>query len=164
MTRKEELFASYDAVGNRKWESLESALKDLTEEEALFQHPCYAKEEIDPAEPLPGSVMWHLVHLPHCYRHYVDIIRERPAQPADPPAPQPTSVIKAIQILQQERAELRATIAKLSEAELDEKLYYDETVTDLVRGTIRHDAWHGGQIVMARRLFRTRNSIQSPAS
>ncbi len=157
MTCKDEMLASYDAAWDREWESLQSVLKNLTEEEARYQHPSYSGEPHEPGLPPPGSIYWHLVHLPHCYRHYVNIIRSRPAEPAEVPPPASQSVEEAIANLLLDRADLRDAIAELSEEQLDEKLYYGGTVVDLVRGTVRHDAWHGGQIAVARRLYRTRD-------
>lgn len=157
MTRKDELLTSYDAAWSREWESLQSVLKNLTEEESRYQHPAYAEESLEDGYPPAGSVLWYLIHLPHCYRHYVNIIRERPAKPNVPATPESNTLEQAIANLLHDRAVLRDTIAMLTEDELDEKLYYDGTVADLVRGTVRHDAWHGGQIALARRLYRTRD-------
>ncbi|MDP4200903.1 MAG: DinB family protein [Bacteroidota bacterium] len=156
MTRKIELLTAYDAAWDREWESLQSVLKHLTEEEARYQHPAYSEEPLEDGHPPAGTVLWYIVHLPHCYRHYADIIRQRPNKPEDPHPPESNSVEEALANLQHDRTELRNTIATLSEEELDEKLYYGGTVPDLVRGTVRHDAWHAGQIAVARRLYRMR--------
>ena len=156
MTRKNELLTGYDAAWSREWESLQSVLKNLTEEEARYQHPAYSDEPPEDGHPPAGTVLWHLIHLPHCYRHYVNVIRQRPAKPDDPPPPESNSVEEAIANLLLDRADLRDAIAELSEEQLDEKLYYGGTVADLVRGSVRHNAWHAGQIAVARRLYRMR--------
>ena len=156
MTRKDEILASFDETGNHPWESLESALKDLTEDEALYQHPCYAELEQEEGYPPSGSVMWHLTHLSHCYLHYCDVVRSRPVKPEDPPTPEARSLRDAIANVRRYRGDLRSAIAQLSEAEFEEGVYNQKSLAEFARMTIRHDAWHGGQIAMARRLYRNR--------
>ncbi len=156
MTCKEELLASFDEAWSDAWESLESVTKNLTEEEALYQHPSYSDVPLEEGHPPSGTVLWHLVHLAHCYRHYCNVIRERPAQPADPPVPEAHSVQEALDNLRHYRLELRNTIAALTEEELEDKLYHEKSIAKFARAIVRHDAWHGGQIAVARRLFRSR--------
>ena len=87
MTSKEELLAAFDAVWSHPWESVESILKDVSEEEAWYQHPIYSKEERKAGHPPSGSILWHIVHLGHCYRWYKAMILLRPDKPTEPPPP-----------------------------------------------------------------------------
>ena len=50
-SNKEELLASFNAVWSHPWESVESILKDVSEEEAWYQHPIYSKEEREAGHP-----------------------------------------------------------------------------------------------------------------
>jgi uncharacterized damage-inducible protein DinB len=156
MTRKEEILAAYDDAWSYKWESLTAALKDVTEEEAAYQHPIYSDVEREDGHPPSGSIMWHVVHLAHCYRHYVSTIERRPGSSEAFPPPEANSLTEAIANLIRCRAELRSAIASVDEAELDGEVSNYKTVAQLARMTVRHDAWHASQIVIAKRLYRTR--------
>jgi uncharacterized damage-inducible protein DinB len=156
MTRKSELLAAFDAAWDANWESLSAALKDVTEEEALFQHPVYSDAKKRTGFPANGSILWHVVHLAECYRLYVRMIEQRPHEPEDAEAPKISTLQEGIAYLKDERAALRHAIDALDDTQLDEMLYYGKPILSLCRGTVRHDAWHGGQIVVARRLYRMR--------
>lgn len=157
MTQKDELLAAYDDVGNHPWESLAMALKPVTEEEAWFQHPAYSDVEQEEGHPPSGTILWHLVHLAHCYIWYKAAIEQRPNKPNEVQPPHASSLAEAIQNLQHHRAALRDTIAAVDEKQLEEPLYYGKPILALVRSTVRHDAWHASQIVMARRLYLMRD-------
>jgi hypothetical protein len=156
MTQKDELLAAYDAVWSADWESLWSVLPKVTEEEAHFQHPIYSDVEREEGHPPSGTIMWHLVHLSHCYRWYKLVIEQRPNTPEDPGPPPGATLAEAIESLKKYRDELRETIANVPEEALEEKLYYDKPVVALCRSTVRHDAWHASQIAVARRLYKHR--------
>lgn len=156
LTRKEEIVASFDDVLSHPWESVELSLKGVSEEEALYQHPAYSREEREAGYPLSGSVFWHVVHLAHCYLCYADIIRSRPTRHAEPPPPEAENFQEGIANLKLCRADLRESISDLTEDQFDEKIYDGRTVSGLIRMIIRHDAWHGGQIAVAKRLYRMR--------
>lgn len=158
MTNKEELLIAFDETWKRKWESLEEILKDITEEEALWQHPAYAHEPLEEGHPPTGTILYLLTHLYDVYLYYIDVIHDRPNDIRDnhPPPPRSHSVAEALENIRKYRAELRETIATLSESQLDEMVSGDRTVAQLVRMFPRHDSWHTGQIVMLRRLYRYR--------
>ena len=156
MTRKEELLAAFDDAWSHKWESLEGALKGVSEEEAVYRHDSYADEPPEEGYPPAGTILWHLVHLAHCYRNYAVRIEHRPHQQEDVPAPPADSLSEAIGNLKRYRMELRAAIEHVPEAALEEKLPAGEPVASFVRSVVRHDAWHAAQIVVVRRLWRTR--------
>jgi uncharacterized damage-inducible protein DinB len=152
--RKDELLAAFDAAWDADWESIAAALKDVTEEEARFQHASYRDAEQQEGLPPNGSILWHIVHLGQCYQLYVRIIEERPNEPQDAEAPNILSLQEAIAYLKRERSALRDTIDSLREEQLDEMLYYGKPILSLCRGSVRHDVWHAGQIALARRLYR----------
>lgn len=156
MTRKDEILAAYDDAWSWRWESLTTALNGVTEEEAAFQHPIYSDVEREESHPPSGSILWHLVHLAHCYRHYVSSIELRPKQGEDYPPPEANSLAEAISNLKLYRAELRNAIASVPEEQLDDEIFNYKTVAQFARMTVRHDAWHASQIAIARRLYRMR--------
>ena len=157
MTGKEELLASFDDVLSNKWDSIESILKGISEEEVLYQNPVYSKEEREVGHPLSGTILWHIVHLADCYQWYKGKIISRPEKPVQLPPPEVQNLAEGITNLKLHRTELRDCISSLSEDQLGEKLYDGKTVSDLARASVRHDAWHGGQIAVARRLYRMRD-------
>jgi hypothetical protein len=154
MTSKEELLAEFDQVWSHSEESVELALKGATEEEAWYQHVSYSKLEREPYHPPSGSVLWHVVHLGHCYRWYKAIILSRPNRPEEPLPPEAKSLAEGIPNVKIARDELKECIASLSEDSFTDKLYNGRSILDQFRMIIRHDAWHGGQIAVARRLYR----------
>jgi hypothetical protein len=156
MTGKEELLAEFDQVWSHPWESLEAILKDVSEKEAWYQHPIYSKEEREEGHPPSGTILCHLVHLGQCYRWYKSWIISRPDKPTEVLPPEARSLEEGIANVKICRDELRECISSLSEEQLIEKLYGGKTVVELARASVRHDAWHGGQIAVARRLYRMR--------
>ena len=156
MTVKEELLASFDDAWSHKWESFDSAMNGLTDEEARYQSPIYPDATASADEPPNGTILWHLVHLAQCYQDYAALIIQRPSRPPEPPPPQVTSVMEAIDVAKRSRAALRAAIATLSESELEEKICNGETLTEFIRTRTRHDTWHIAQMVVARRLYKMR--------
>jgi uncharacterized damage-inducible protein DinB len=154
MTQREEILASFDSALSHKWESLESALADATQEEASYQHPSYQNEPDELHYPKAGTILWHLVHLAHCYRHYRLRILERPLRPPEPEAPEARTLVEANRNLHEDRNELRIAIASMPEDAFDEQLDNGESVAQFIRNVIRHDSWHAAQIVVMRRLYR----------
>jgi uncharacterized damage-inducible protein DinB len=108
--------------------------------------------------------MWHVVHLAHCYRYYRANIIERPNEVEDPPTSRATTLGEAVAELKKYRSELRETIASLREEEFAERLKNYESISEQMRMMIRHDAWHGGQIAMIKRLHRASDSEQLTAA
>jgi hypothetical protein len=154
LTAKEELLAAYDDALSYQWESLDAALRDVSENEAWYQDPAYLGEPAGDGYPPAGTILWHVVHLAHCYRSYRLNVIERPNKVVDPPTPVASSLAEAIANLRQYRSELRETIAALRDEQLAEPLQNYESISEQMRMMIRHDAWHGGQISMIKRLHR----------
>jgi DinB family protein len=156
MTRKEEILAANDDAWHYKWESLSVVLNDITEEEAIFQYPVYSGVERQIGYPPSGTILWHLVHLAHCYLDYTSTIECRPSAPGEISPPSSYSLSEAITKLKHYRYQLRTAIASVPEDELDNEVFNYGTVAELARMTTRHDAWHGSQIAIAKRLYRMR--------
>jgi len=154
ISRKEELLASFDDAWSYKWESFEYVLQGIGEKEALYQHPIYVNEPPEDGYPPAGTILWHLVHLAHCYKHYVTIIEQRPNRPPDPAAPESHTLAEAVTNLKLYRDKLREAFAALEEEQFDDELSNARTIASFARMVVRHDAWHSGQIALARRLFR----------
>lgn len=156
MTRKDELLAIFDDVWSHRWESIDSIFKDITDEEANFQHESYRDAEQYPGDPLPGTVLWYVHHLAHCYRYYTDVIRMRPEKPEHPLPPEIMPVADLLAVMRQNRQQLRHAIERVPEDDLDDTVCNGDSVAMFVRMVARHDAWHSGQAAVARRLYRTR--------
>jgi uncharacterized damage-inducible protein DinB len=156
MTRKEELLAAYDDVWSHRWESMGKLFDGISDEEANFQHESYRDAERYPDDPEPGTVLWYIHHLAHCYRHYIEVIKLRPERVEPPEAPKIVPVQEMLVVMKEYRDKLRSTVADLPEDTLDETVYNGDTVAAFVRMVTRHDSWHSGQIAVARRLYRTR--------
>jgi hypothetical protein len=105
--------------------------------------------------PKPGTIRWQVAHLEHCARHYTEILRKRPIarEPVTPP-PGIDDFAELINRLERARQE---EIQQLSEADLDAPCVRGMCVAQFVRGIIRHEAWHAGQLAVIRRLYRQRN-------
>ncbi len=154
MTQKEELLTAFDEAWSFKWESIESVLGDISNEEALYQHPSYANLQQEESHPPPGTILTLLVHLTDCYGYYRALIIHRPEM-LNVPAPLEASNMKVAMVnLALRRLELREAIDSLAEQQLEEKIYNHKSVAQLIRMLIRHDAWHSGQIALIKRLYR----------
>ena len=155
MTKKEELLIAFDETWKRKWESLEEILKNITEEEALWQHPAYAMEPLEEGHPPTGTILYLLTHLYDVYRYYILVVINRPNDVKNPPPPPRShTVAEALGYIKKYRAELRDVLASLTDEQLEEQVSGDRTVAQLLRMFPRHDSWHTGQIAMLRRLYR----------
>jgi hypothetical protein len=64
--------------------------------------------------PVPGTIRWHVAHLEHCARHYVEILRNRPLahEPATP-SPGIADLVELINRLERARRLLREEIQRL---------------------------------------------------
>ncbi len=157
MMRKEELLICFDQVAHHPEESVELALKGITEEESWYQHPAYSIEEREVGHPPSGSILWYVVHLADCYTWYKALILERPARPEYLAVPDIKNLAEGIIIMKSCRADLRECIASIADEQFEDILCNGRSISDQVRMIIRHDAWHGGQIAVARRLARYKN-------
>lgn len=152
LSEKQTLLAAFDDAWSHDWESFESATKDLTESEALYQGPSYAHEEQAEGWPKPGSVLWHLTHLEYWYHYYFDVLDRMPEPaPVNPDVQPAKSFEEALKKLKETRAWLRAKIESLPDEALDVSVS-SMRIGEFIRMVIRHDTWHSSQIRMARRL------------
>jgi len=141
-----------DHAWRHEWESLMSVLDGVTEEEAAWQAPCYRGAAVGAEEPPAGTIRWHVTHLAHCKREYTARLRgDREARSPTLPRRPTHNLAEDLAELEAAHQDQRAALQALSESE------WTPTVAEFVAGTIRHDVWHGGQIAVARRLWRTRS-------
>jgi DinB superfamily len=152
------LLQMFDDTWSQQRESLRSIPQGVTSEESMWQDPAYAAEPFVQVLPEPGTILWQVAHLEHCARHYTEILRKRPIarEPATPP-PGIAELSELINRLERARRLLREEIQRLSEADLDSPCARGMSVGVFVRGVIRHEAWHAGQLAVIRRLYRQRN-------
>lgn len=157
MTNVALLLDAFDQNWSHQWESLQPLLQDVSSDEACWQHPSYVSEQDPKGLPEPGTIRWHLGHLEMCARRYVQILHTRPvAENPNVPPPSLTDVRELVRHLEQTRSELRAEIACIDDASLTARCRGEMTVAEFLLMVIRHEAWHAGQIVVIRRLYRTR--------
>jgi len=150
------LLKAFDDNWSHRWESLHPILVDITDHEASWQHQAYTGEHDPMGLAEPGTIRWHVGHLEQNARRYVHILRSRPvAKNPEIPAPALINIRDMVDRFQHVRNELRAEIAQIHDADLDDPCRGEMTVAEFVRMVIRHETWHAGQIVVIRRLYRT---------
>ncbi len=155
-----------DDAWSHSYESVASALEGVSEEEACWQADCYADEPQEAGWPQPGTILWQVLHLAHCKRHYALYIQQR-GQAKGPQAPefQPHQDLQSARTaLAQAHGALRAALAQVKVAELDCKAGNSMVLPEFVSMIQRHDAWHAGQIALVRRLFRKRSGARAPGA
>ena len=152
------LLAQFDDTWNYKWESLMDILEGVDEAEAQWQASCYADAEEEDGWPAKGSIAWQVAHLAHCKLHYTAYLRERGAnERPTPPTYEPAADFAALRArLAQTHADQRAAMTTIANNELSLPMANGMDLAEFLRMTIRHDAWHGAQIAVARRLYRAR--------
>jgi uncharacterized damage-inducible protein DinB len=150
----------FDDAWSHRSESLTAALADLTEAEAAWRHASYVAEQPWPGMPSAGTILWQIAHLEHCARHYNYLLVNRlvSRQPQTPP-PESADLEGLLGALARSRSDFRRSIAALDDTHLDEPCFEDMNVEEFLRMAIRHETWHAGQIIIARRLFRARATI-----
>lgn len=153
------LLHQFDNNLKHPWESLESLLKNVTADEASWQAPCYAQEELQQNGPPPGTILWQLNHLSGCNRHYVEVLRNRPEKdfPEAAPGSPLTTFSAALEELRASHAALRAEVSKVKAGELKDACGHgSRNVADFIAGCLRHEIWHAGSMVLIRRLYRAK--------
>jgi len=160
----EQILVAFDDAWSHQWESLAHALKDLTEAEARWQHPAYSKEEVIPREQLPGSILWHIVHIEQCERQYEYSIRNKHEVPTPTLAHEHSDdLAKMLVAMENTHQQLRDSIAALSDEDLNGFFMKNSgqlgvtSIGSFIHAIIRHNAWHGGQMMVARRLYRAQH-------
>ena len=148
----------FDDAWGHDFESLTYALEGVTEEEAAWQAPCYAADEREEGWPAPGTVAWQAAHVAHCKRYYTQILLR--AGETDPPEAEPWTPLSTYAeiraALDAAHAAQRAAVAALPEERLGEIAGNGMPFREFLAMFTRHDAWHASQVVVARRLYRTR--------
>lgn len=142
----------FDNAWEHEWESLMSVLSGVSEEEANWQAPCYTDTPAAAEWPARGTIRWQVAHVAHCKREYTARLRSSEREGPSPNLPhRPTrNYAEDLHELRQAHADQRQAIGRLGAEELT------EGVADFLANTLRHDIWHGGQIAVARRLYRMR--------
>ncbi|MCK6472658.1 MAG: DinB family protein [Planctomycetes bacterium] len=159
MNAIENLLFHFDANLNHPWESLEAALKGVTDDEARWQAPCYAGEKTEEDGSKPGTILWQMDHISGCNRLYAAVLRQRPAKEIEEPQSLPPSktFADALEELRASHAALRAEVAKLKDTDLQSPCGHGcKSVAEFLAACLRHEIWHASQISVARRLYRTR--------
>lgn len=157
MNAVEALLLAFDDAWKDPFESFDDAVRDLTEEESVWQPPSYTGEPHDEGVGRPGTILWHLNHLELCHRHYIEIInlRDPDKRPeTEPPGELPLK--PALSALGTTTQELRDTIAGLRPEDLDTTLRPDRNTGSFIAMVIRHFTWHTAQIKQTRRLHARR--------
>lgn len=157
MDAVESLLVVFDGALNDEWESLASALHDLTEQEAAWQHPAYAAEPHDEGVGVPGTILWHLNHLELCHRHYIATIRNMdPAKSPDTKPPGELPLAQVLPALKQASAGLREAIASLKPEDLTRQVRPKRNAASFIAMIGAHICWHAGMIKQTRRLYAKR--------
>lgn len=159
MSEIAQLLAVCDENFGATWDSVLSALKGVSANEAAFQHPCYAMVLADANMPPAGSILWQMAHLSVCKQMYARILQESLGlQVPEPVEPKRHTAAILLHELRIAHSRLRSTIAALRDEDLSrllpESTGYPGRVDAFIRTINRHDSWHGGQIALARRLFK----------
>lgn len=159
MSEIAQLLAVCDENFGATWDSVLSALKGVSANEAAFQHPCYAMVPADANMPPAGSILWQMAHLSVCKQMYARILQESLGlQVPEPVEPKRHTAAILLHELRIAHSRLRSTIAALRDEDLSrllpESTGYPGRVDAFIRTINRHDSWHGGQIALARRLFK----------
>ena len=139
---RDHVLRAFDDVFSHRWDSIGSALaKDLTSEEAVWQHPAYRQEPCEPGTPPPGSLFWQLAHLEGCAREYAGILSRRSGGKGDDaPAPRTFNLPALLEALRQSHARLRESIARISDADLTSPCEHYKNTEEFLRMVLRHSA------------------------
>ena len=168
MSEIAQLLAACDENFGATWDSVLSALKGVSANEAAFQHPCYAMVPADANMPPAGSILWQMAHLSVCKQMYARILQESLGlQVPEPVEPKRHTAAILLHELRIAHSRLRSTIAALRDEDLSrmlpESTGYPGRVDAFIRTVNRHDSWHAGQIALARRLYKN-PGVQKRAS
>lgn len=151
------LVRQLDLASHDPFESIDSALDGVTEEQAFRIPVGYANEEREDGWPAPGTIAWQIAHVTHCKRHYTDCFRSmgKGAIPPVRPWTEVTSLAELRALLEEAHREQLAALGALTDDQLDAEVRDGTSLAEFATMTIRHDAWHASQIAVARRLLRT---------
>ena len=150
-----------DAAWKHPWESILTALEDVTDEEALWQPPGYEAETNRGSWPKTGTILWQIAHIATAKRGYLEFVSNRTSDhiPYSSPTPERSLDVEK-EYLRATHSELRETLSGLTEKDISQDVSWCEeklTLYQFVNMTIRHDVWHAGQISIVSRLWRGLN-------
>ncbi len=153
------LLLSFDHALSHPFESLAEAIKGVTEEESVWQHPAYSREPHDEGFGRPGTILWFLNHLEYYHRYYTAVLRNRPNVKSPQVAlPGELPLKQVLPALEDANAGLREAIATFSDDDLDRPCTQNQSTVEFVHSVVRHIAWHSGQIATIRRLYAHRDA------
>jgi len=163
MSQVAQLLRAFDDSWSHECESLRSVPQGVTPEESSWQDSSYAAEPLVQGIPEAGAIRWDIAHLEHCARHYTAILRERPItdEPLTPPS-EATDLPDLIDRLERVRRAFRREIEKLNDKDLLTPCARRMNVDEFLLMTIRHEAWHAGQLAVIRHLYRHHTSKLVP--
>lgn len=145
-----------DQTWDHDFESIDRVLDGVTEAEATWAGAAWAEVEPEAGWPAPGTIAWQVAHLAYYKSYYARCVLHAVGR-----GPEPTVARAPAASFAEEReglaaahAEQRAAIASLSDDDLDRPVIDGPPLADFLATTIRHDAWHAGQIAVIRRLRR----------
>ena len=141
------------------FESLQTVLRGITNEEAEFQDPAFAQEPEEEGWPKPGSIRWQVAHVAHCKRYYALLLRRRgeSERPSVDPRKPTANIAADVAELGAAQADLLAALDETQAPELSGSVPTGMAIPEFLSMVARHAAWHGGQIALARRLYRARH-------
>jgi len=123
------LLLQLDHAWSHPWESVQTALKGVSEEVGNWQAECYRSETPEPNWPQPGTIRRHVAHLAACKREYLEKIKARPKDASPETEYFPCSTLKeGLSSLSATHSELRAAIAALSDADLEDKVLHGQVL------------------------------------
>lgn len=147
--------AHLEDASDHEFESLRSVLEGVSEEEAAWQAPCYSAENDEWPGLRTGSIHWHVWHLADCKRVYAASYRNDSGA-VEVPEPLPQFGAEWRRLVEEHHEQVRA-LSSLTDEDLDRSDGQGPPLGKQVAAHVRHDAWHGGQIALIRRLYRTRS-------
>lgn len=148
--------AHLEHASDHEWESLRSVLEGVSDEEAAWQAPCYAAEGDASAGFRTGTIHWHVWHLAGCKRGYAALYRNDSAAVVVPD-PLPEFRAEYRRLIDEHREQVRA-LSKLTDEDIERSDDKGPTLGEEIAAHVRHDVWHGGQIALIRRLYRSRSA------
>ena len=158
MTPLDVHLAAFDDAWAHRWESLTSVLDGVDDEEAAWQAPAYADQEREEGWPPEGTILWHIAHVAHCKRPYASVVRAR--ADAEAPAVEPRVPVDGLAAeraaLEEAHADQRAAIEAVGDDDLTAVACGKMPLGEFLAMATRHDAWHGAQIAVLRRLYKSR--------
>jgi hypothetical protein len=144
------------------WESVQASLAGVSDEVAVWAPPGYGADiERTLGWPPPGSILWHANHLLDCKRAYAHALRH-----AGAPSPE-LEEYRVRPSLEAIGEDYRCVMDDMIDAvgHIPESTWDSLCITwsgealplaSFLNMSLRHEAWHAGQVRLVRRLYRSR--------